>query len=80
MALVFDEIGYWSEIKLDIIEKYALPYSKILSSRRNPEFHHVYIDAFAGSGTHTYIICGCYYGGGVFGRPRKIALGTAVPL
>ncbi|MBI2329279.1 MAG: three-Cys-motif partner protein TcmP [Chloroflexi bacterium] len=52
MALVFDEIGKWSEIKLDIIEKYALPYSKILASRKNPEFHHVYIDAFAGSGTH----------------------------
>ena len=48
MALVFDEIGYWSEIKLDIIEKYALAYSKILSNR----FHHVYIDAFAGSGMH----------------------------
>jgi len=52
MALVFDDIGRWSEIKLDIIEKYALPYSQILSSRTNPEFHHVYIDAFAGSGTH----------------------------
>ncbi len=52
MAFVFEEIGYWSEIKLDIIGKYALPYSRILSSQRNPEFHHVYIDAFAGSGTH----------------------------
>lgn len=52
MALKFDNIGRWSEIKLDIIEKYALPYSKILSSRKNPKFHHVYIDAFAGSGTH----------------------------
>ncbi len=52
MALVFDEIGYWSEIKLDIIQKYALQYSKILSSRRNPELYHVYIDAFAGSGKH----------------------------
>jgi len=52
MTLVFDEIGYWSEIKLDIIDKYALPYSKILSSRKDPEFHHVYIDAFSGSGTH----------------------------
>ena len=52
MAFKFDEIGYWSEIKLDIIEKYALEYSKILSSQRNPEFHHIYIDAFAGSGMH----------------------------
>jgi len=52
MALIFDEIGRWSEIKLDIIEKYALPYSQILSSRTNPKFYHIYIDAFAGSGTH----------------------------
>ena len=52
MTLVFDEIGYWSEIKLDIVGKYALQYSIILASRKNPEFHHVYIDAFAGSGMH----------------------------
>ena len=52
VALKFDEIGYWSEIKLDIIRRYALEYSKILSTRKNPEFYHVYIDAFAGSGKH----------------------------
>lgn len=49
MALTFDEIGYWSEIKLDIVGRYALEYSKILY-RRN--LYHVYIDAFAGSGRH----------------------------
>jgi three-Cys-motif partner protein len=49
MALTFDEIGYWSEIKLDIVRRYALEYSKILSSRN---LYHVYIDAFAGSGRH----------------------------
>ena len=49
MALTFDEIGYWSEIKLDIVKRYALEYSRILSSRN---LHHVYIDAFAGSGRH----------------------------
>lgn len=49
MALTFDEIGYWSEIKLDIVRRYALEYSKILS-RRN--LYHIYIDAFAGSGRH----------------------------
>ncbi|MBI4302828.1 MAG: three-Cys-motif partner protein TcmP [Chloroflexi bacterium] len=52
MTLLFDEIGYWSEIKLDIIEKYASAYSTILSSHKHPKFHHVYIDAFAGSGKH----------------------------
>jgi len=52
MAVVFDTIGYWSEIKLDIIRQYALQYSRILTGQRNPELHHVYIDAFAGSGKH----------------------------
>ena len=50
--IVFDEIGYWSELKLEIIRKYATAYSQILSSSENPSFHHVYIDAFAGSGVH----------------------------
>jgi three-Cys-motif partner protein len=50
MALVFDEIGYWSEIKLDIINRYAQRYSQILSNQKNLD--HVYIDAFAGSGKH----------------------------
>ena len=49
MTIAFDEIGYWSEIKLDIIRSYAVAYSKILSGR---DLHHVYIDAFAGSGKH----------------------------
>ena len=52
MTLVFDEIGYWSEIKLEIIEKYALAYSTVFSSPKYSYLHHVYIDAFAGSGTH----------------------------
>lgn len=46
----FDEIGYWSEIKLEIISKYAKAYSVILSSKSN--LYHVYIDGFAGSGVH----------------------------
>lgn len=50
--LKFDEIGYWSEIKLDIIRDYAKAYSTILSARNNPSFYHIYIDAFAGAGIH----------------------------
>ena len=50
--LKLDEIGYWSEIKLDIVREYAKPYSTILSAQRNPRFTHVYIDAFAGAGVH----------------------------
>lgn len=48
--ILFDEIGYWSEIKLDIIREYATAYSRILSTRKSPSFTHVYIDAFAGCG------------------------------
>jgi three-Cys-motif partner protein len=47
-----DEIGRWSEVKLDLLKRYAVEYSKILSSQRNPPFFHVYIDAFAGTGFH----------------------------
>jgi len=41
----FDEIGYWSELKLEIIRKYARAYSTILTrqARRLP-LRHVYID------------------------------------
>ncbi|MFH1941653.1 MAG: three-Cys-motif partner protein TcmP [bacterium] len=48
--LKFDEIGNWSEIKLDIIREYATKYSTILASQSN--LTHIYIDAFAGSGIH----------------------------
>jgi three-Cys-motif partner protein len=47
-----DEIGPWSEIKLEILRRYAAEYSKILSSQTDPSFWHVYIDAFAGAGVH----------------------------
>jgi three-Cys-motif partner protein len=46
------QIGYWSEIKLDIVRKYAAAYSRILSKQRQPRLSHVYIDAFAGAGYH----------------------------
>lgn len=48
----FDEIHYWSEIKLDIVREYASAYSRILAAQDKPRFHHVYIDAFSGSGKH----------------------------
>jgi len=46
----FDTIGYWSEVKLDIIKRYATEYSKILTAQQN--LSHVYIDAFSGAGIH----------------------------
>jgi three-Cys-motif partner protein len=51
-GLKFDKIGYWSEIKLDIVKDYASAYSKILAAQKNPELYHIYIDAFAGAGVH----------------------------
>ncbi len=50
-SLKLDEIGYWSEVKLDIIRKYAGAYSTIMAKQPLIKGH-VYIDAFAGAGTH----------------------------
>lgn len=50
--LKLDEVGYWSEIKLDIIRDYAAAYSRILAGQSRPRLCHVYIDAFAGAGVH----------------------------
>jgi three-Cys-motif partner protein len=48
MGVELDEIGRWSEIKLDIIREYATPYSQILA--KQPRLYHIYIDGFAGAG------------------------------
>jgi three-Cys-motif partner protein len=50
--LQFDEIGVWSELKLEILKKYAAAYSTILSAQTKTSLFHVYIDAFAGAGQH----------------------------
>jgi three-Cys-motif partner protein len=44
-----DEIGPWTSIKLDIIEKYAAAYSTVLSKTG---LRYSYIDAFAGPGQY----------------------------
>ena len=61
--LKFDEIGYWSEIKLDIVKDYASAYWRILAAQRNPRLHHMYIDAFAGAGVHVSKTTGEYIRG-----------------
>ena len=66
-----DEIGPWSEIKLDILREYASPYSKILKSNR---FHHGYVDAFSGPGLHIRKVGGEE----VLGSPL-VALGVQPP-
>lgn len=45
------EIGYWSEVKLEIVKKYASAYSTILANQQHIK-KYLYIDAFAGAGTH----------------------------
>lgn len=54
------DIGPWSEIKLEIIQKYASAYSKILKKRG---FYHLYVDAFAGAGQHVSRSTGELVGG-----------------
>lgn len=44
-----DEIGYWTEVKLDIVRDYASAYSRIMAAHK---LRHIYIDAFAGAGVH----------------------------
>jgi three-Cys-motif partner protein len=45
----FDEVGTWSELKLEILTKYAKAYTTILRQNR---LHPIYIDGFAGAGQH----------------------------
>jgi three-Cys-motif partner protein len=45
----YDEVGLWSEMKLEIERDYATEYSRIMSKQR---LTHIYIDAFAGAGIH----------------------------
>jgi three-Cys-motif partner protein len=45
----FDLIGPWSEVKLEILRDYAGPYSRIVAKNG---FYHLYIDGFAGPGSH----------------------------
>jgi three-Cys-motif partner protein len=46
----FDEIGAWSELKLEIIEKYGAAYTKAFAKTRNLKKY--YIDGFSGAGVH----------------------------
>ena len=43
--LKIDEIGYWSEVKLAILDEYAKPYNQILHKNG---LKTIYIDGFAG--------------------------------
>ena len=70
---VDDVIGFWSEIKLEIIGKYLPAYTTILS-KQNARFTRIYIDAFAGSGRHI-----AKKSGDVVAGSPSLALSTLLP-
>ena len=48
-SLKLDEVGDWSELKLEILTKYAVAYTTLLRSKK---LRPIYIDGFAGAGQH----------------------------
>jgi three-Cys-motif partner protein len=46
----FDEVGAWSEIKLEIVERYGAAYTKAFA--KSPRLQKYYIDGFSGAGLH----------------------------
>jgi len=46
-----DVVGYWTEIKLQILQDYAKAYARVLQNQRSIK-HVAYIDGFAGAGAH----------------------------
>ena len=51
MKAHLDVVGFWTEIKLQILQEYAVAYAQILRNQRFIK-HVAYIDGFAGAGTH----------------------------
>jgi three-Cys-motif partner protein len=68
-----DEVGYWTEVKLDILQKYASAYTKIMSKQK-PIRRYAYIDGFAGPGLNISATSGRE----IEGSP-SIALGIQPP-
>ena len=46
----FDEVGIWSELKLEIVEKYGSAYTGAFANQRG--LKKFYVDAFSGAGVH----------------------------
>ena len=44
----FDEVGIWSELKLEIVEKYGSAYTAAFANQRGLKKY--YVDAFSGAG------------------------------
>jgi len=45
----FDEIGGWSELKLELVEKYGAAYTRAFANTKLKKF---YVDSFSGGGVH----------------------------
>ena len=46
----FDQVGIWSELKLEIVEKYGAAYTAAFANE--PRLKKYYVDAFSGAGVH----------------------------
>jgi three-Cys-motif partner protein len=68
----FDEIGIWSELKLEIVENYGAAYTKAFANQ--PKLKKYYVDAFSGAGVHV----SKRTGGQVEGSPAR-ALNVSPP-
>jgi hypothetical protein len=66
----FDEIGYWSELKLEIVEKYGSAYTRTFANF--PNLKKYYIEGFSGAGVHVSKTTGDPVDGGLSRCPRLI--------
>jgi len=57
-----DEVGYWSEVKLEIVREYASAYSAIQNNQAWLRSY-LYVDGFAGAGLHISKQSGQYISG-----------------
>ena len=68
----FDQVGIWSELKLEIVEKYGSAYTGAFANQ--PRLKKFYVDAFSGAGVHI----SKRSGGQIDGSPAR-ALKTSPP-
>jgi three-Cys-motif partner protein len=68
----FDQVGIWSELKLEIVEKYGSAYTGAFANQ--PRLKKFYVDAFSGAGVHI----SKRSGGQIEGSPAR-ALKTSPP-
>ncbi|WP_426434219.1 three-Cys-motif partner protein TcmP [Bradyrhizobium genosp. P] len=72
VSFKFDEVGIWSELKLEIVEKYGSAYTSAFANQKG--LKKLYVDAFSGAGVHI----SKRSGGPIDGSPAR-ALKTTPP-